>query len=99
MRMHAGRTPVPFRGRGHSRASRRVWWRKPQRPAWMTPDEYDTYPEWIRLRAVRVDVRQRGFRTRQLVLITTLTDATLVTLADLAALYRRRWQVELNLRS
>jgi len=99
MRMHAGRRPVWFGGRGHSKANRRVWWCKPARPAWMTEAEYASYPEWIKLRAVRVDVRQRGFRTRQLVLITTLTDAQEVTLADLAALYRRRWQAELNLRS
>jgi hypothetical protein len=48
---------------------------------------------------VRVLVRQPGFRTRRLVLVTTLTDAAAVTGADLADLYRRRWQAELYLRS
>jgi len=48
---------------------------------------------------VRVRVRQPGFRTRRLVLVTTLTDAAAVTGADLADLYRRRWQAERNLRS
>jgi putative transposase len=99
MRLHAGRAAVRFRGRGHSKANRRVWWHKPQRPSWMSEEEYATYPKKFRLRAVRVDVRQRGFRTRQLVLITTLLDATLTSLAELAALYRRRWQVEIDLRS
>jgi Transposase DDE domain len=99
MRMHAGRTKVWFRGRGHSRGNRRVWWHKPQRPEWMTEEDYAAVPEWLRLRAVRVDVRQRGFRTKRLVLVTTLTDAESYTAEDLAELYRRRWQAELNLRS
>jgi hypothetical protein len=99
MRLHAGRTPVWFRGRGHSTTNRRVWWRKPPRPAWMSEEEYASLPEWLQLRAVRVEVRQRGFRTQRLVLVTTLLDAEEVTREDLAELYRRRWQAELYLRS
>jgi hypothetical protein len=99
MRMHAGRAPVWFRGRGHSTANRRVWWHKGQRPDWVTAADYAALPDWICLRAVRVDVRQRGFRTRRLVLVTTLTDAQAYPAADIAELYRRRWQAELNLRS
>jgi hypothetical protein len=99
MRMHAGRTPVWFRGRGHSTGNRRIWWRKTKRPEWMSAEEYAALPQWLRLRAVRVDVRQLGFRTKQLVLVTTLTDAQAYQAADQAALYRRRWQAELNLRS
>jgi hypothetical protein len=99
MRMHAGRTAVWFRGRGHSKGNRRVCWRRPPRPDWMTEREYADIPERLKLRALRVDVRQRGFRTRRLVLVTTLTDAAAYLAADIADLYRRRWQAELNLRS
>jgi len=99
MRLHAGRTPVWFRGRGHRTDNRRVWWHKPQRPDWMSPEEYERIPQKLQLRAVRVDVRQAGFRTRRLVLVTTLRDAEAVTGVDLAELYRRRWQAELYLRS
>jgi len=98
MRMQAGRTPVWFGGRGHRLDNRRTWWQKPQRPDWMTPAAYDLLPQWLQLRAVRVDVRQPGFRTRRLVLVTTLTDAEAVTGKDLEDLYRRRWQAELYLR-
>jgi hypothetical protein len=94
MRMHAGRTKVWFRGRGHSTANRRTWWRKTKRPEWMSEEAYDALPERLRLRALRVDVRQRGFRTKRLVLVTTLTDAQAYPAADLAELYRRRWQAE-----
>jgi Transposase DDE domain len=99
MRMHAGRAAVWFRGRGHRTDNRRLWWHKPQRPRWMTPEQYERMPQWLQLRAVRVDVRQPGFRTKRLLLGTTLTDAAEVTGADLAELYRRRWQAELYLRS
>jgi hypothetical protein len=98
-RLHAGRRAVWFRGRGHSTANRRVWWRKPQRPGWVPEEEYKSYPQKIRPRAVRVDVRRKGPRTRRLALVTTLTDAAAYTKKDLADLYKRRWQAELNLRS
>jgi hypothetical protein len=99
MRMHAGRTKVWFGGRGHSTGNRRTWWRKTKRPDWMSPEQYEALPQWLRLRVVRVDVPQRGFRTRRLLLVTTLTDAEAYPAADLATLYRMRWQAELNLRS
>jgi hypothetical protein len=99
MPMHAGRTKVWFRGRGHSTGNRRTWWRKTSRPDWMTPEEYQALPEWLRLRVVRVNVGQRGFRSKHLQLVTTLIDADAYPAADLAALYRLRWQAELNLRS
>jgi hypothetical protein len=98
-RLPAGRQPPRFRGRGHATANQPLCWLKPPRPSWMSRADYRALPERLRLRAVRVDVRQRGFRTRQLVLVTTLRDAHSYTRADLAALYRRRWAAELNLRS
>src|SRR4029077_7496525 len=98
-RLHAGRAAVCFRGRGHRTDNRRLWWPKPQRPDWMSPAEYARIPQWLRPRAVRVEVRQAGFRTRRFVVVTTLTDAAAVSGADLAELYRRRWQAELYLRS
>jgi len=99
MKQHAGRKAVKFRGRGDGTGGRRMGWRKPQRPSWMSLEEYESYPEWIKMRAVRVDVRQRGFRTKRYVLVTTLLDGQAYTCSDLAELYRRRWQAELNLRS
>jgi hypothetical protein len=65
----------------------------------MTRRDYRALPGRLRLRAVRVDVRRRGFRTRRLVVVTTLRDAGAYPREDLAELYRRRWAAELNLRS
>jgi hypothetical protein len=93
----AGREALRFRGRRADNLP--VGWVRPPRPDWMGRREYDRLPRYLHLRAVRVLVRQPGFRARRLVLVTTLTDAAAVSGADLADLYRRRWQAELHLRS
>jgi hypothetical protein len=76
-----------------------VCWPKPQRPAWMTREQYQTLPASLTLREVRVLVAQQGFRTRELIVVTTLLDPENYSAAEIAKLYRRRWQAELNLRS
>jgi hypothetical protein len=76
-----------------------VTWKKPQRPTWMSQEEYDGYPAFLTMREVYVVVHQKGFRTRNLVVATTLLDAQKYQAVEIAKLYRRRWQAELNLRS
>lgn len=76
-----------------------VCWTKPQRPAWMSPECYAALPNELTLREVRVRVRQRGFRVKSLVVVTTLLDAEEFSAEAIADLYRLRWQAELNLRS
>jgi hypothetical protein len=95
----AGRAPIRFRGRGRRADNCRLCWIKPERPPWLSAQEYEQLPRYLYLRAVRVLVRQPGFRTKRFVLVTTLRDAAAVRGAELADLYRRRWQVELHLRS
>ena len=51
------------------------------------------------VREARVRVVQPGFRTRSLVVVTTLLDPRQTTREDLAELYRARWNAELDLRS
>jgi hypothetical protein len=67
-----------------------VFWRKPARPEWMTPEQYARAPEDICLREAKVGHQ---------VLVTTLGNARDVSKADLSALYARRWNVELDLRN
>jgi hypothetical protein len=76
-----------------------VHWTKPPHPDWMTPEQYDALPDELTLREVLVNVRQKGFRTKELVIVTTLLDAEAYPTDEIAILYRRRWQAELNLRS
>ena len=74
-------------------------WAKPVRPSWMTTEEYATYPDSIEVREVRVRIETDGFRTCEVLVVTDLLDPLQYSKDDLAALYRRRWQAELNLRS
>jgi hypothetical protein len=76
-----------------------VFWPRPQRPEWMSEEEYATLPDELTLREVRVRVVQQGFRTRSLVVVTTLLDAEEYPPEEIALLYRWRWQAELHLRS
>jgi len=76
-----------------------VCWSKPARPKWMSKEQYDLLPDSLTLREVRVHVQQKGFRTRTLVVVTTLLDPEKYAAHQIADLYRRRWQAELNLRS
>ena len=76
-----------------------VCWAKPQRPDWMSHAEYAALPDELVLREVRVRVAQKGFRTKELLVVTTLLDADEFPAAEVGELYRRRWQAELNLRS
>ena len=76
-----------------------LFWTKPQRPAWMSPEQYQGLADALSVREVRVQVDQKGFRTREVLVVTTLLDAQRYSAAEIAKLYRRRWQAELNLRS
>jgi hypothetical protein len=76
-----------------------VVWSKPQRPDWMSRKVHASLPHELTLREVRVRVTQKGFRTTELVVVTTLVDATQYAAADIAEIYRLRWQAELHLRS
>lgn len=72
---------------------------KPQRREWMSVDAYAALPDELELREVRVHVKQRGFRSKTLVVVTTLVDSEAYPAHEIAELYRRRWQAELHLRS
>lgn len=76
-----------------------VCWNKPARPPWMSKEQHALLPDMLTVREVRVRVQQKGFRTKELVVVTTLLDPDKYPAAEIAQLYRRRWQAELNLRS
>ena len=65
----------------------------------MNWQDFKALPELLTIRETRVQVRQPGFRSRSMIVITTLLDAEEVTACDLAGLYRARWNAELDLRS
>jgi hypothetical protein len=74
-------------------------WDKPCRPEWIDPDEWDKLPGQIQVRVLRFAVGRPGWRSREVYLVTTLTDPVAYPLADIAALYLMRWNAELDIRS
>jgi Transposase DDE domain len=75
-----------------------VAWLKPKTcPSWLSRETLAALPESLVLREVRYHVGTPGFRSRQITLVTTLLDAKVYRVADLAELYRQRWQVETSL--
>jgi Transposase DDE domain len=99
MRLHQ-RRQVDFRGgRRVGREDHIISWTKPKRPAWMDEATYVGLPATMDLRVLRVCVPQQGFRTRVVLVATTLLEAQVYPKEDLAGLYRARWHAELDLRS
>jgi len=106
-RKHAGRFPKGKRaGKPKSqwikrlgRNDQRVRWFKPkQRPDWMTRAQYDRLPESLVLRELRYSVNQKGFRTKSITLVTTLTDPVAYPAQALAEQYELRWRIEVDFR-
>jgi DDE family transposase len=87
------------RGRRLSRNERLVHWPKPVEPAWtVSPSLWAQFPEVLTLRLVRCHLNLPGFRTRQIILVTTLLDSHAFPPDQLGQLYYRRWFMELSLR-
>jgi hypothetical protein len=76
-----------------------AWFKPAEAPEWMTAEQYASLPEELVVRELRYRVGRAGFRVREVTLVTTLVDAELYPLEDLAELYRRRWEVEGNLKA
>src|SRR4029077_14753275 len=76
-----------------------VQWKKPTSIRSVDRQTYNTLPGAITVREVRFRVEQPGFRTRSVVVVTTLLDPEQTTKEELADLYRARWNNELDLRS
>jgi len=76
-----------------------VCWFKPTSIRSLDRITYQALPESITIREARIPVTQPGFRTKSIVVVTTLLDPQQTTKEDLATLYRARWNNELDLRS
>jgi hypothetical protein len=76
-----------------------VKWPKPPKPRSIDRATYNSLPDFLTVRETRVEVKQVGFRTRIIIVASTLLDADEITKSDLGKLYRARWNAELDLRS
>ena len=75
-----------------------VAWFKPRTcPPGLSPDALEALPPSVVVRELRYDVTRRGFRSRQMTLVTTVLAAECYPRMDLAALDRKRWDADTHL--
>ena len=61
-------------------------------------EAYKALPDYLEVRETLIRVEQPGFRTHDVIVVTTLLDPILTTKEDLANLFRSRWNQELDIR-
>jgi hypothetical protein len=98
-RLHQTRKTDFRRGRRLGPDDHIVTWPKSQRPDWMSPDEYAAMPTVLKLREIRVRIKDKKKRTREIVIVTTLLDPTKYQASALGDLFRQRWHAELDIRT
>lgn len=101
-RLHQCRHVDWRRGIRLGRGDRLVTLKKPKQ--WLpscgiSRREFRRLPETLTVRLVRIRRQQPGSRTREMTVVTTLTDPAQVPADSIRDLYRDRWTAELNLRS
>jgi putative transposase len=97
-RLHQHRTADFSQGKRLGNGDHIVTWAKPQRPEWLDKETYDRLPDHLEVREIEVIVDTPGSRTGALVVVTSLRDHRVYKRDEIAASYRSRWFVELELR-
>jgi hypothetical protein len=88
---HGSRITDFRRGQPLGKRDHLVRWMKPtMRPEWMSVEHYRAFAAQILVREAKVDGQ---------VLVTTMQSASAVSKGELAALYARRWHIELDIRN
>jgi Transposase DDE domain len=98
-RMHQRRKYDFASGRRLGPDDHEVSWHKPERPEWMGPEVYAALPATLTVREMRIRVSRPGYRVRELVVATTLCDASRYRKEEVMDLYHERWHVELDIRA
>jgi len=75
-----------------------IVWQRPNKPHGMKGEQYRTYPKTLLMRQVSVDARDKDNRVEQFKVITTILDAAIGG-GQIGALYERRWDGEVDIRS
>jgi hypothetical protein len=97
-RFNKGQRRADFRrGKRLSKGDHIVRWPKPtlRNMDWQT---WKALPQYLEIREIRVHVAVPGFRSKEIVVVTTILDPQEASKEDLAKLYRSRWNQELDLR-
>jgi hypothetical protein len=99
VRLHQRRQTDFRRGRVLGAGDHIVSWPRPKRcPKGLRPEDFERLPSSLLVREIRYQVTVKGFRSRQVVLATTLLDAEKYSTEALADLYFQRWEIEVDFR-
>jgi len=98
-RLHQARKKDAYRTKRLGKNDYLIQWMRPPRPEWMDQETYDQMPESLTLRQIDVSVSEPGFRVKSFTVVTTLNDETKYPAIDIADLYRKRWQAEVDIRA
>jgi hypothetical protein len=97
-RLHASRNGDFRQGQALGPNDRRVTWAKPKnKPANLSPESWQGLPATLTVRLVRFRVPTAHGRSKKITLVTSLLDPIAWPVEVLAALYARRWNIELFL--
>jgi hypothetical protein len=89
------------RGRKLGPGDHVITWKKPR----YDKSRYDSREQWeslsdeIEVREIRITVRRKGYRTRTVLVVTTLLDGEEYSAREVTDLFAERWHCELDLRS
>ncbi|MFV0436916.1 MAG: IS4 family transposase [Desulfopila sp.] len=77
-----------------------IEWKKPQYNKILSysKEVWEDLPDRLVMRQIKVQVKQAGFRCKEFYIVTTLLDPEKYPCAEIAALYLKRWDVELFFR-
>jgi hypothetical protein len=95
----SNRTADFRRGKRLGKHDHIVRWFKPSSIRSLDRQLYQALPEYLTIRETMIRVTQPGFRTKTIVVVTTLLEPQQTTKEELGTLYRARWNNELDLRS
>jgi hypothetical protein len=100
---HAGGLPRPHKTPGwtsrvvqvrHISQQQAVWLKPESRCPWLEPKAWALLPARLQVRLVRYRLGARGFRSRTIIVATTLLDETRYPAEAIAHLYGQRWRIE-----
>jgi hypothetical protein len=94
-RRTVGITPLKRLGKG----DRLVEWHKSKvYPAWPSKKQWDAIPDRMIVREVTFAITAPGFRSKRIIVVSTLTNPKAFPTHGFAELYLKRWRAELYLR-
>lgn len=74
------------------------WHKSKNKPPWMSEEKFAQLPESLILREISYSLKNTGFRSKKITLVTTLIDHQKYSAKAIADLYGMRWEIETNFR-